>query len=159
MAELATLAPEALTAGRAHYLRFDPEMSFPFLESFGVRSDESAGYPDRIGYRCGIGGCFQAFDESENKPLSISEVPLTIMEETLVNECADAAVNVFTGMLSHLSRVGGALSLLVHPGVFHNPEFPQMLGLYHKLLIEARQIGAQSLTAPQLVDMTTGRMG
>lgn len=146
------LAPNALGTGRAHYLRFDPARSLPFLAESGFRVDESAGYPDRIGYRCGIGGCFQAYDLSRDSPLDIWEVPLTIMEETLMRQYGHDSLRVFSRLLSHLRSVGGALSVVYHPGVFFNPEFPEFLGMYHRLLIEARQLGARSMTASELVD-------
>ena len=150
---LAAIAPRSCTAGRAHYLRFDAERSLPFLESFGLRCDESAGYPDRIGYRCGVGGCFQALDTTADKPLNIWEIPLTIMDGTLVSQYPGSPISAFSRLLSHLGRVGGGLSLLVHPGLFFNPEFPEMLSLYHRLLIEARQVGARSITARRLAEM------
>lgn len=150
---LAAIAPTACQSGRAHYLRFDPERSFPFLESFGLRCDESAGYPDKIGYRCGIAGCFQAFDAAKSLPLRIWEVPLAIMDETIVRQYAESAIQAFSRLLFHLSRIGGGLSLLIHPGLFFNPEFPEMLGLYHELLIEARQLNARSITATRLAEI------
>ena len=150
---LAAIAPRSCTAGRAHYLRFDAERSLPFLESFGLRCDESAGYPDRIGYRCGVGGCFQAFDTAADKPLNIWEIPLTIMDGTLVSQYPGNPVGAFSRLLSHLSRIGGGLSLVFHPGLFFNPEFPEMLSLYHRLLTEARHVDARSITAPRLAEM------
>ena len=149
--ELSNIVPNAIEVGRAHYLRFDSEQSLSFLESFGIRCDESAGYPDRIGYRCGIGGCFQAYDTSSAKPLDIWEVPMVIMDGTLADQYGKNSLDAFSRLLSHLGRVGGALSLLYHPGAFYNPEFPKMLGEYHKLLIECRQLRARSTTALTLI--------
>ena len=141
-----------ITIGRAHYLKFDPEKSFSFLQRYGIYLDESSGYPDRIGYRNGIAGCFQAYDTALKKPLDIWEFPMIIMEAALVGQYGCQSINKFSRLLFHLSCVGGALSVNCHPGQFFNPEHKQMLGMYNKMLIESRQLGAQSKTARSLVD-------
>ena len=150
--ELARVIDRKITVGRAHYLRFAPEKSLPFLESFGIRCDESAGYADRIGYRCGIGVCFQAYDIASERPLDICEVPIVVMDATLQSQYPDKPWEAFGRLLEHLSRVGGALSLIFHPGQFHNPEFPSMVGLYHRILLECRRRGAVSRTALALAE-------
>lgn len=155
--ELRQFTGTDIVAGRAHYLRFDPVRSFPFLESFGIRVDESAGYSDYLGYRCGIGGCFEPFDSKTGRAHRIIEIPMIIMDSTLVLQYEDDALDKVRRMLTHLQHVGGALSVLFHPGVFHNPEFPEMLGIYHRILQECRHINARSLTAGQLLSALRGR--
>lgn len=150
LAELKNVLTRPIHTGRAHYLRFDGQKSLPMLDSFGIQCDESAGYPDFIGYRCGIAGCFQPWDSSSGGLLNIRAVPMTIMDATLIRQYGDDSVSTFSRMLRHLAGVGGALSFIVHPGMFFNPEVPQMLGVYHRLLVEARQIGAKSATALEL---------
>jgi len=149
--ELSKILPNEIEVGRAHYLRFNSDQSLSFLHSFGISCDESAGYPDRIGFRCGIGGCFQAYNDSSSDSSRIWEVPLAIMDSTLSNQYGEDSRKVFHRILYHMSRVGGAISLLYHPGVFFNPEFPKMLGEYHNLLKECRKLGARSMTALSLI--------
>ena len=148
--ELTTLLGYGPVAGRAHYLRFDPDQSLPFLASQGILVDESAGYSDRIGYRCGIGGCFQAYDSLTETTADIWELPMNIMDDTLLSQYGDDALMVFEKLLYHLSRIGGALSIIFHPGTFHNPELPHMLGFYHKMLIACRNRGCHYETALSL---------
>ncbi len=153
--ELLEIVGHSLRAGRAHYLRFDSKRSFEFISSYGIRVDESAGFADCIGYRTGAAGCIQGYDSANDRALEIFEVPLVIMEHTLLNQYGDDSVAVFRRIVRHLACVGGALSVLFHPGQFHNPEFPHMLGLYHRLLIELRDVSAVSRTALSLVDEIT----
>lgn len=150
--ELRDIVPGNIRCGRAHYLRFHSVESLPFLESFGIRCDESAGYPDRIGYRCGIGGCFQAFDSRTEKAMNIWEVPLVVMDAVLVQQYGKEAVNAFERLLKHLTQIGGAISIVFHPGQFFNPEHRHMLGIYHKLLIICRENRARSMTALALCE-------
>ncbi len=143
-------------SGRAHYLKFDPERSFAFLSRHDIEIDESSGYADRIGYRNGIAGCFQAYDTAADKPLDIWEVPMTIMDAVLVNQYGKRAIEKFSRLLYHLSRVGGALSVVFHPGQFFNPEHKHMMGVYHRMLVECRQVGAVSETARSLLRKIKG---
>lgn len=150
--ELTKIIGRPLAAGRAHYLRFDSQRSLEFLSSFGIRVDESAGYADSIGYRTGAAGCIEGYDRAKDRALDIREVPLVVMDATLLNQYGNNSAEVFRRMVRHLACIGGAISVLFHPGQFHNPEFPSMLGLYHRLLIELRDAGAVSHTALSLAE-------
>jgi len=143
--ELEELLGRKVEAGRAHYLRFDPELSWRFYVDMGIRSDESLGYYDRIGYRAGIAGPFRPYDPESQSSMPLIEMPMVVMEGALVAQYPTDPVEAFERLLSHISIVGGALSLLFHPGQFHNPEFPETLGLYRRLLGKARLIGARSM--------------
>lgn len=145
--ELTALLGHAPAGGRAHYLRFDPERSLPFLSAQGISVDESAGYSDRIGYRCAIGGCFQGYDPDAGEALDTWEIPMVVMDDAILAQYGEDAIPAFERLLRHLHGVGGALSVVFHPGSFHNPEFPSMHGLYHKMLIASRDLGCLSETA------------
>ncbi len=150
--ELNEVTGRTTRVGRAHYLRFDHAKSFDFWAAHDITTDESVGYPDRIGYRCGIGGCFQPYDIDFEQPLKFREIPIDIMEATLLSQYGDGAVDAFERMLRHLKQVGGAVSMVVHPGMFFNPEFPETRGFYHRLLIVCRRLGAVSQTASVIAD-------
>lgn len=148
--ELERISDRPMVAGRAHYLRFDAARSPAFFDRHGIRVDESAGYPDRIGYRCGIGGCFQPHNPASRAALDIVEVPMNVMDGALVAQYGTESVAAFERMLTHLSRVGGALSLVFHPGLFFNPEMSEYRHLYHQLLQSCRALGAVSETGVDL---------
>jgi hypothetical protein len=158
LGELSSLLGYMPVAGRAHYLRFDPEKSLPFLSSQGIRVDESAGYGDLIGYRCGIGGCFQAYDQGAGKASGIWEIPMVVMDGVLSSQYGGEAGASLERLLRHLTRVGGALSVIFHPDAFYNPEFPEMLGLYEKMLVACRDLGCRSETACALQKSIPARL-
>jgi len=141
-----------IIAGRAHYLKFDPEKSFPFLQKYGIRVDESSGYADRIGYRNGIAGCFRPYDPAQKRAHDIWEIPMIIMDAVLVRQYGDRYADKFSQLLNHLKYVGGALSVIFHPGQFFNPEYKHMLDVYHNLLMRSRDLGAVSETAKSLTE-------
>lgn len=144
-AELEGLLGRGVTAGRAHYLRFDPTRSWRFYVDMGIRADESLGYYDRIGYRAGIAGPFRPYDVGSGQALPLVEMPMVVMEGALVEQYPADPVEAFERHLRHITVVGGAVSLLFHPGQFHNPEHPETLGLYRRLLGSARLLGARSV--------------
>lgn len=142
-AELSTLLGQVPEIGRAHYLRFNPEHSYRFLAKHGMRIDESPGYPDRIGYRCGIAGPYQPYDRRTPQGMALQTLPLVVMDITLLEQYPDDPVGAFRRLLAHLRCIGGAASLLMHPGCFYNPEVPAARGLYRRLLGIAHRLGYQ----------------
>ena len=140
-----------INVGRAHYLRFDSQKSFSFLASNGIEIDESHGYVKRIGYRAGLGGCFQPYNLEMDKPIDIWEIPIVVMDACIVQQYGADAVCAFEKMIEHLKSVGGAISIIFHPGQFFNPEHSAMLGVYHKLLMACRDAGAESKNALALL--------
>ncbi|MCK5125800.1 MAG: hypothetical protein KAR42_06055 [candidate division Zixibacteria bacterium] len=149
--QLSLMTNRPLTAGRAHYLHMNTTESFEQWQELGVIVDESAGYPDFIGYRCGIGGIFQLYDTSANTGMNIFEIPLVIMEDILLSQYPDSSVNHFEQLLQHMKQIGGALSLVIHPGMLRNPEHPQCRDFYYNFLRVCCRRGAVSKTPNQLV--------
>jgi hypothetical protein len=150
--ELSKIMGRPSFIGRAHYLRFDTEKSPAFLKSNGILCDESVGFPDFIGFRTGLGGCFIPYDPESEQELGILEIPMNIMDATLLDQYKDEAVNRFDLWLKHFHQIGGAISMIFHPGFFFNPEFPKRLGLYHKLLQICRKYEAGAQTASSFID-------
>lgn len=140
--ELEDILNRKIKSGRAHYLRFDPIESYEFLDNHEIQYDESVGYPDKIGYRCGIAGPFNPYNSKKNDKFNLLELPLVIMDGTLIEQYKDNAVPTFKKMLTHLSRIGGSITILWHPGMFYNPEFPETYKLYFDLLDVATELNA-----------------
>jgi hypothetical protein len=121
-------------SGRAHYLRFDPSKTFDFLVKQNMKCDESAGYSEILGYRCGIAGPFNPYCAKMKSAQPIWEIPLTIMDQALVKQYPMKPLEIFNRMLNHISKVGGSISILFHTGTLQNPEFGEMSGLYERIL-------------------------
>ncbi|MCB2230487.1 hypothetical protein KQH82_07205 [bacterium] len=152
-AELHQITGGTVPTGRAHYLRFDPDKSLPFYRDHGITLDESVGYPDRIGYRAAVGGCYRPYDRQSEREMDMWEVPMITMENTLLAQYGDQSLTAFSSLLDHLAAVGGALSLIFHPGLFYNPEFRSHRRLYHRMLRIGRDSGACGWTARYLTTL------
>lgn len=138
-AEIERFGAAAVMSGRAHYLRFDPLKSFNLLQSSGIRFDESIGYAEYAGYRCGIAGVFKPLDPATGIVHDVLELPMTFMDRTIEKPGS------FDAMVGHMRKIGGTLSILYHPGSFHNTEEPELVGGYHATLQYCYEIGAVSL--------------
>jgi len=142
-AEIEALVGQTVTAGRAHYLRFDPRKSPAFVAERGIRFDESIGWSSQNAYKAGIAAPFRPLNEADGTRLEVIELPLVFMDVTLV-EGEDGYLN-FKNLFGHLEKIGGVISVLFHPGTFANPERPDLEGLYLRILEFASDARARNL--------------
>ena len=149
IARISKVAAEPVIAGRAHYLRFDPVTSPRFVETAGIRYDESVGWASHLSYRAGVAGPFYPFDLKSNSAISVMELPLTCMDASLAGAGLDKG---FNRLFAHLQAVGGLISVLVHPGAFFNSEFPVYSGIYTRVLGKFRSAAGRSWTPSQLLE-------
>jgi hypothetical protein len=147
-AEIEALIGEAVTAGRAHYLRFDPRKSPAFVAERGIRFDESIGWPSLNGYKAGTAAPFRPLNEV-GKQLEVIELPLVFMDANLP-EGEDGYLS-FKKLFEHLEKIGGVISVLFHPGTFANPERADLQGLYLRILEFANQARARHLLPSDII--------
>jgi hypothetical protein len=155
-AEIEALVGERVTAGRAHYLRFDPRKSPAFVAERGIRFDESIGWPSLNGYKAGIAAPFRPLNEL-GKRLEVIELPLVFMDANLL-EGEDGYLS-FKKLFEHLEKIGGIISVLFHPGTFTNPERPDLQGLYLRILELANQACARDLLPSDIIRVSAEENG
>lgn len=148
-AEIEALVGNAVTAGRAHYLRFDPRRSPAFVAERGIRFDESIGWSSQNGYKAGIAAPFRPLDEAVGMRPEVIELPLIFMEANLVK--GEDGYQSFKNLFGHLEKIGGVISVLFHPGTFANPERPDLEGLYLKILEFANEARARNLMPSDII--------
>jgi O-antigen/teichoic acid export membrane protein len=148
-AEIEALIGEAVTAGRAHYLRFDPRKSPAFVAERGIRFDESIGWSSQNGYKAGIAAPFRPLNEAVGTRLEVIELPLVFMDANLV-EGEDGYLS-FKNLFGHLEKIGGVISVLFHPGTLVNPERPDLEGLYLRILEFANAARARNLMPSDII--------
>jgi len=69
---------------RLHYLRWKTPDTWRIQEQLGLLYDTTLSFADHIGFRCGVCLPFKPFDVVENRRLNIWELPLTVMEGSLL---------------------------------------------------------------------------
>jgi hypothetical protein len=155
--EIEALIGEAVTAGRAHYLRFDPRRSPAFVAERGIRLDESIGWSSQNGYKAGIAAPFRPLNEAFDTRLDVIELPLVFMD-TNVAEGEDGYLS-FKNLFGHLEKIGGVISVLFHPGTFANPERPELEGLYLRILEFANAARARNLMPSDIIRIAAEEYG
>jgi O-antigen/teichoic acid export membrane protein len=147
--EIEALIREAVTVGRAHYLRFDPRKSPAFVAERGIRFDESIGWSSQNAYKAGIAAPFRPLNEAVGSRVDVIELPLVFMD-TNVAEGEDGYLS-FKSLLEHLEKIGGVIGVLFHPGTFANPERPDLEGLYFRILELASEARARNLMPSDII--------
>lgn len=137
-------------AGRAHYLKFDPHSHAGVVASGGIRIDESVGWISRNSYRVGIAGPFKPFDSDKRRAVDVIEFPLVFSDSDIARE--DGSSSTWSAMFRHITKIGGCVSVLVHPGAFASPERPDMAGVYNRVLSDVANANSRVVTPSQLAD-------
>lgn len=146
--ELETATRQEIVSGRAHYLKFDPLKSYYQLETHGIKFDESLGMAHTNGFRVGMAGVFYPFLHKEKRATKVLSLPLHFWDSHLNSE---AKITNFTKTVKHLSKIGGVVSLLFHPGQFYNIEDPKMDGNYYRILKIFQEFKAKSVSPNFLI--------
>lgn len=137
---------------RNHYLRFSVPKTWELLAEAGFKYDTTLGYPDAVGFRSGICHPFRPYNSASEKPIEILEIPLCIMDTTLLD--LEKQTGSMWKTIEHLMDVtekcGGVLTLLWHNDTFSSP-FKGSLGrLYIKTLAHAKEKGAWITSADEI---------
>ena len=102
---------------RQHYLRFKVPLTWQIQSKAGFTTDFSLGYPEMEGFRCGTCHPFHPYDSTNKKEMKILEIPLIVMDRTLMNYRNMKPKQAFDRMLEIFKRcfeVEGTFSLLWH---------------------------------------------
>ncbi|MBK9736655.1 MAG: hypothetical protein IPO92_17545 [Saprospiraceae bacterium] len=81
---LESLVGGEVMLGRNHYLKFVFPQALEALANVGITNDHSIGYNRRIGFRCGTGFPYKLFNVAKNTITNITEHPLIIMDQCLI---------------------------------------------------------------------------
>ena len=144
---------------RAHYLRFDPLRAPADLQRVGFVADASVGFSEAPGYRRGTGRPFPLWDLQTDRLAPLIEVPLAVMDTTLLGhlgmtprEAADAALQVLRGA----RRTGSAAAVLWHNRPLDEPDGRDALAAYRLVLDAARSDGAALLPLEAVLPIERG---
>ena len=119
---------------RQHYLRWDARCTPSLLEEVKIKEDSTLGFPDFVGFRNGTSHPFKLLCLNSQKVLSVTEVPLIMMEVSLLSDnCMGVnnlnEANMYVDMIKlRIKSVGGTFTLLWHNSNFHEE--------WHHTLIE-----------------------
>jgi hypothetical protein len=115
----AKLGISSKLSSRMHYLRFKFPETLIDLEKLGVDTDETLGFPDTIGFRCGTSHDYYAFNLLQNETMKIKIRPLIAMQWTLnsplyMNLHLDDGFHQLEKIISEVKKHDGLFNYLIH---------------------------------------------
>lgn len=118
---------------RNHCLTFKVPKTWELLNEAGFKYDATFGYADCVGFRNGMCHPFKPFNLNTNKYINILEIPLTIMDGTLVDYMRLDIKNswdIIKRLIDTVERHGGVITVLWH----NTYMVDEMLELYEEIL-------------------------
>jgi hypothetical protein len=150
--DLGRRAGGAVRGVRYHYLRCLYHETLPALDAAGLDYDTSLAFAEHEGFRCGCSFPFRPYDLRAERPLRLLELPLALMDTSLLGERyraldAVAAARVCREILSRARAGGGGVSLLWHNSRFDHRSAQGYDDLYWTLVDDIQADGGLVATA------------
>ncbi len=154
-AEVETLLGAPVKGIRQHRLNLTIPNTWDYQSEAGFLYDTTLGYKaaDGIGFRWGT--CFPFHPQGATKVLPLLEIPLSLMDITLQN--GGDGWDICTTMIEQVRNVGGVLTLLWHPAVFNNLEYPDIGEWYWKIIETCKENGAWVTTGGNIASWWQSR--
>jgi hypothetical protein len=146
--ELEQLINEKVIGTRQHNLNLEVPATWQFHVNAGLKYDTSLGFKDTIGFRWGTS--FPFFPNTREKPISLLEIPLIIMDiclESIQNKEAECL-----RLADEVERYHGVLTLLWHPPLFNTLEYGYARDIYLKINQYCQERGAWITRARDIYD-------
>lgn len=127
---------QSLWGGRQHYLRWKGPLTWRGYEEAGLAYDSTLSYADYAGFRCGVCYPFPVFDIERRKTLDLVEIPLAMMECSLLSDIymglsIEDAYDFAVGLKREVRKYQGSFCILWHNSEFYNQE---LVDLYDAIL-------------------------
>lgn len=140
--------------GRQHCLRWRNPQSWSVWSEADMLYDSTVGFPELEGFRCGICHPFQPFDVKQKEAMSIWELPLTVMDQTLLKYQSlspEVGYERIVHMLETVQRHHGVFVLLWHNSFLHDLALPGWREVYEDVLSHISRMNAFVATGEQVV--------
>ncbi|MGB8983389.1 MAG: polysaccharide deacetylase family protein [Anaerolineales bacterium] len=108
---------QTIFGGRQHFLRFHVPSTWRHWEMAGLLYDSSMGYAQYAGFRCGTCHPYHPFDVEQGKEMKIQEIPLIVMDGSLLHYqklSAQEGKNRILMLARQCAAVGGVFTMLWH---------------------------------------------
>ncbi len=148
-ARLEKVVGHPVTGYRNHYLRFRVPDTWHHLEKAGFLYDTTFGYADCVGFRNGMCYPFRPYDRAEEKEISLVEIPLTIMDDTLwgyMKLDSGLAWDFVRQLIDTVEQCQGVITILWHNSFMEG----ETLGVYKRILEYCYGKGAWITTGEEI---------
>ncbi len=134
--QLEKILSHSIAGCRQHYLNLHQPKTWEYQREIGLEYDASLGSSSQYGFQHGD-DIIQPFDDE------FVVFPLTIMEIALLNKEKDitTAKSEISKIIDQAADLNAVMTVLWHPRVFNENEFPGYKELYRHLISEAKRCG------------------
>jgi peptidoglycan/xylan/chitin deacetylase (PgdA/CDA1 family) len=141
---------------RYHYLRCLYHETLSLVEEAGLAYDTSLAFAEHEGFRCGASFPFHPYHLDEERPMRLFELPLAIMDTSLLGEryrALDAAEaeHACRDLLSRVHAAGGGVAILWHNNRFDHRSARGYDDVYWRLVDWLRSQGGLVTSAEEVV--------
>jgi len=160
---LAGLTQQPVPGVRQHFLRMRPGETIRGMAAAGFRYDTTAGFPDRNGFRLGVGDVIPGWDGAGEKALDVQEAPVIWMDRALSKyagiEEPEAWITEGVALADACRATQGLWVGVWHPNLTPALGFPDAPAAFAALL--DRLLAQQPFMAPlgNLVEWRVARRG
>lgn len=140
---------------RQHVLKYSNPATPKIQASSGLGYDATLGFAEQIGFRNSYTYPFKLYDFDNQMPMNIWQLPLNVMEVTMLLYMTGRIESIpatFHPVLSEVTRFKGVFSLLWHNCRLEDKIYPGITDIYHEVLKGIVQSGYISLTGQQTID-------
>lgn len=140
---------------RQHYLKYDQTITPGIQLAAGLAYDASLGFAEQAGFRNSYAHPFRLFDFEKKKAHAIWQLPLNVMEASLI-EYMEVHVGdipaTMKPLFGEVARFKGVFSLLWHNCRLDEEELPGIYPAYRQVLKDLMSSGFVSLTGREALE-------
>ena len=134
---LSTGVSQKVKTGRQHFLRFEVPTTWQIWEDNNMKWDSTLSYADKEGFRCGACYEYSVFNILTRKKLKLKEMPLEVMEGSLVDYQKlppEIVEEKITKLIEKVKKYNGSFVLLWHNSSFNTECWEKYQSVYEKIL-------------------------
>jgi hypothetical protein len=146
--ELEQIIHKKVIGTRQHNLNLEIPATWNYQTAAGLVYDTTLGFKDTVGFRWGTS--FPFYPNCGEKPLTLLEIPLIIMDICL--ESSTTKVSDCLQIADEVARYHGVLNLLWHPPIFNTLEYADARDIYIKINQYCQEKGAWIVRARDIYE-------
>jgi len=134
---LSTETSQKVKIGRQHFLRFEVPTTWQIWEDNNMKWDSTLSYADKEGFRCGTCYEYMVFNILNRKKLKLKEMPLEVMEGSLVNYQnlpPEKVEKKITKLIDRVKKYNGSFVLLWHNSSFNTECWKKYQSIYEEII-------------------------
>lgn len=112
----------SVSGNRFHFLLFNHDTTPGILEAAGIKYDSSLGFAENIGFRNSICSPFYLYDNKNDRPTEVLEIPLAVMDTTLDRKgylgTGPGSFQTARLIIDEVKKYNGVFTLLLHNNYF-----------------------------------------